>query len=137
MRPMIILIFLTGVAHSFLLGQAHTVFTGKPSVKISEGGFERTPEEILPKDAVNLKCVISKIGEQYYWASRENKLLIRSESGGFTTFVSPEGAGYIRIIRPESKKIASLMSRTETQFDYVEHLLIGLKSVTYYGKISQ
>jgi hypothetical protein len=28
---------------------------------------------------------------------------------------------------------ASLMSPTEKQFDYVEHLLFGLRSITYYG----
>ena len=44
------------------------------------------------------------------------------------------GSGYVRTIRPESKEAASLMGATEAQFDYVEHALIGLKSVTYYGR---
>jgi hypothetical protein len=52
--------------------QAVTVFKGRPMVKVSEGGTERVPET-LPRDkAVNLEVVISKIGEDYYWASREN-----------------------------------------------------------------
>jgi hypothetical protein len=117
--------------------QVETVFLGSPVVKVSEGGIERTPETVSSKDAANLRCVISKIGNKYYWSSRENKELIRFEAGAYTTFVSPEGVGYIRIINPDSKGLASLTSPTEERFDYVEHLLIGLRSVTYYGVMSQ
>jgi hypothetical protein len=31
------------------------------------------------------------------------------------------------------KAAASLMGETEKRFDYAEHVLTGLKSVTYYG----
>ena len=49
--------------------QSRTVFSGLPVVKVSECGVERIPET-LPRDkAVNLPCVISEIGGQYYWAS--------------------------------------------------------------------
>jgi len=37
------------------------------------------------------------------------------------------------MVNPDFKDAASLMSETEAQYDYVEHLLIGLRSVTYYG----
>jgi len=119
------------------VAQVETVFSGSPEIKVSEGGIERTPDIVSAKDATNLKCIISKIGDKYYWASRENKELIRFEAGAFITFVSPEGVGYVRIINSESKAIAALTSATEERFDYVEHLLIGLKSVTYYGIASQ
>ena len=66
--------------------QATTVFSGMPTVKISEGGVERLPENLSRAQAVNLACVISRIGDKYYWASRENKSLVRVESGAFTTF---------------------------------------------------
>jgi len=113
--------------------QARTVFSGIPSVKISEGGLERLPETIERNKAVNLACVISEIGGQYYWASRENKQMLRNEGGAFVTYVALDGAGYVRTILPSLKAAASLMSPTEERFDYVEHVVLGLRSVTYYG----
>jgi hypothetical protein len=43
-----------------------TVFKGKPSMKISEGGVERTAGAVTPESASNLHVVISQIGENYY-----------------------------------------------------------------------
>jgi len=37
------------------------------------------------------------------------------------------------MVNPDLKDAASLMAETEAKYDYVEHLLIGLRSVTYYG----
>ena len=71
---------------------------------------------------VDVECVISQIGTSYYWASRQNVLLVRIDSGAFTTFVAPNGAGYIGVVKPEMKPAAALMSPTEERFDYVEHL---------------
>jgi hypothetical protein len=109
------------------------VFKGRPSIKISEGGSARTPEKLTTSKAVNLACIISKIGDDYFWASRENTPLSLVDSGAFITFVALNGSGYIRIIKDDMKQAASMMSETEKDFDYVEHLLIGLRSVTYYG----
>jgi len=88
--------------------QSETIFSGMPTLKISEGGIERSPEKLARKDAANLKCVISKIGAKYYWASRENKEMFREESGAFTTFFAIDGSGYVRVIFPEVKDAASL-----------------------------
>jgi hypothetical protein len=114
--------------------ESRTIFTGTPIVKISEGGSSRIPEKLEMEKVANLKCILSKIDGQYFWASRENTKLLRVDSGAFITFVAPNGSGYVRIINPELKETASMMSETEEEFDYVEHLLIGLRSVTYYGK---
>ena len=110
-----------------------TVFKGRPSLKISEGGIERTPEQVPRDRAINLECVISQIGTSYYWASRENVPMARVDSGAFLTYVAANGAGYVRVAKPEAKAAAALMSGTEERFDYVEHTLIGLRSITYYG----
>src|SRR5262245_35121856 len=90
--------------------QATTVFAGLPGVKISEGGVERVPENVSRDRAVNLACVISRIGDKYYWASRENKEMVRIESGAFITFLAVDGAGYVRIVAPGMKGAVSLMS---------------------------
>lgn len=95
--------------------------------------MNRVPENITRDKAVNVKCIISKIGGAYYWASRENVKLLRIDSGAFFTFLAENGSGYIRLVNPDLKDAASLMSETEAKYDYIEHLLIGLRSVTYYG----
>lgn len=114
--------------------QSRTVFDGVPSFKISEGGLERLPEALPVEAAINLGCVISEIGGRYYWATRQNKELIRRSAGAFITYSAIDGSGYVRVIDPAFKALAALVSPTESRFDYVEHLLIGLRSVTYYGR---
>jgi len=132
---LILVLLLTLSAMQSAGAQVTTVLKGRPIIRISEGGTERVPESLSRETAVNLECVISRIGENYYRASRENKPMIRIEAGAFITFVSVDGAGYVRMIAPGEKKAVSLMGDTEAKFDYVEHLLIGLKSVTYYGTL--
>jgi hypothetical protein len=111
-----------------------TVFRGLPSMKISEGGVERSPEAVPRTAAVNLTCAVSKIGDDYYWASREKTPLVAIDSGGaYVTYVAVNGSGYIRVLKPEFKKAASLVDDTDRAYDYIEHLLVGLRTVTYYG----
>jgi hypothetical protein len=134
MRRTLIAILTVALSAGASAGQSPTtVFKGRPSVKVSEGGLERTPEQITRERAINVECVISQIGTSYFWASRENVPLFRVDGGAFITFVAVNGSGYVRVIKPEAKTSAALMSPTEERFDYVEHLVIGLRSVSYYG----
>ena len=128
-----LLLIVIALSASITRAQSTTVFAGTPSLIISEGGTNRTSQNLAREQAVNAGCVISQIGNSFYWASRENRQLIRIESGAFIIYVAVEGGGYIKTIAPGMKKIAALLGDTEAKFDYVEHLLIGLKSVTYYG----
>lgn len=109
------------------------VFQGRPSVKIAEAGLGRAPEALSSRDADYFECVISKVGDDYFWASRQNARLVKVEAGAFTTFTAIDGSGYVRVTKKEKKAAASLVGRTEARFDYVEHLLVGLRSFTYYG----
>lgn len=110
------------------------VFSGTPIVKISEGGASRVVEDLKGAEASEAECVVTKIGDKYFWKTRNNSELLMVPSGAFVTFVATNGSGYVRIIPPDLKEAASLMDETEKKYDYVEHLLIGLRSVTYYGK---
>jgi len=40
--------------------------------------------------------------------------------------------GYVRLF-DRNVEINTLVTPAEEQFDYVEHILLGLRSVTYYG----
>ena len=113
------------------------VFTGVPEIRISEGGINRVQENLTKEKASKFKCTITKIDDKYYWTSRENVELVPITSGAFVTFWAVNGSGYVRIIRPEMneevRKIGAMAGDPEEKYDYVEHLLLGLKSVTYYG----
>lgn len=114
--------------------QATTVFRGRPATKVSEAGTGRVVEVLDNEKAQNLECIISKIGEEYYWASRENRRMVRVDEGGaFITFIAVRGEGYVKIIKPGWKEAVALLGETGQQFDYVEHLPVMLGSVTYWG----
>jgi hypothetical protein len=97
--------------------------------KISEGGVGRVPETVTRENAINLECVVSQIGDDYYWASRENKPMVRIEATAYTTFVAVDGAGYVKVVKPDRKATAALVDEAAERFDYVEHLTLGLRSV--------
>lgn len=88
------------------------MFTGLPAQKISESGLDRRVDPVPRDVAVNLRCVVSEIGGKFYWASRDNKELIRLRTGAFTTFVAADGSGYIRIVDSTHKAVVALMSPT-------------------------
>ena len=127
----ILILFLFNV---IVNGQAITVFSGTPEIKISESGIDRIINKIDIEKSNMLRCVISEIDDKYYWASRENKELVKINSGAFITFAALDGSGTIRIINPKLKDAASMMSQTEKKYDYVETMFIGLCILTYYGQ---
>lgn len=122
-----------GLVFSMLAEQPETIFKGRPSLKVTIAATEQRAELVKRQDAPNLTCIISKIGDDFYWASRENKPLTVHASGAFITFVADGGAGYIKIINPEMKAAAALLGDTETKYDYVEHITFGLGAISYYG----
>lgn len=130
------LIFLT-IAFP-LYGKESIIFTGIPELKISEGGISRVPEKLNKEKAIQFKCIITKIDDKYYWTSGDNTELIPISSGAFITYWAVNGSGYVRVIKAEMiaelRQLGAMAGDPEGQYDYVEHLLIGLKSVTYYGK---
>jgi hypothetical protein len=110
-------------------------FTGIPSVKVTEGGIERNAEKIEQAKASSVACIIKEIDGKFFWETRGSKPLLKIDSGAFIIFFAIDGSGYVRLIKPSLKEAASVMSNTEKNFDYVEHLILGLRSVTYYGKV--
>lgn len=135
MRIIVVLLLVTTtVAPIALDAQAVTVFKGRPAVRIIEDGRGGRPEHLKYQEATNLDCVISKIGDEYFWASRENRRLVKRESGAFIMFVEVNGAGYVKVIASGMKEAAALALPNPDAHDYVEHILLGIGSITYYGK---
>lgn len=135
-RPLHILLFVTVVGLITIRASAQdaaVVFVGVPVQKVSEAGLSRVPEALSQGKASTALCVISQSGDDFFWTSRNNRTLYKIDGGGaFITFVAPD-AGYIRVIKPEYKTAASIMSETEAEFDYIEHMTTGLRTITYWG----
>jgi hypothetical protein len=108
------------------------IFTGMPEMKISEDGTRTTTDKIAKTKAIEFKCTITKIKDKYYWTTRENLELVSIRSGAYITFVATNGAGYIRIIDPEIKN--GPLAGEGGHYNYMEHLLLGLSTVTYFGE---
>ncbi len=138
MRKGILITLILLIASVPVLAEESIVFTGVPEIKISEAGVNRLPETLTKDKATNFKCTITRMDGKYYWASRENVELLPIASGAFITYWAVNGSGYVRFIRPEMRgevrKMGAIAEDPEARYDYVEHLLLGLESVTYYGK---
>ena len=130
------------------------VFIGQPTHKVSEGGFERMPEKLNESKATASICVVVKIGDDFYWKSRQNKPMFKTVSGPYTYYIAP-GSGYVKIMdaeirqlvkspnfkqiiekmkdNPTVQAILEQISPTEEKFGYTEHMSIGLRSINYWG----
>lgn len=78
--------------------------------------------------------MITEEERKFYWASRRHVEMGAVRNGPFTTYVALNGTGYVRVF---DRNVAGNTSVTpaKEQFDYVEHILLGLRSVTYYGSL--
>jgi hypothetical protein len=101
------------------------IFSGIPSVRIDADGAQSVRIELSDLGAKKYECRIIAKGKKLFWASRGNRELIRSDSGDYTYFISPEGTGYIKVALTKSGA-----------FDYMESFSTDLKTVTYWGKRS-
>jgi hypothetical protein len=97
------------------------VINGLPMVQ-SIGTFVKSSNHQLSESKSNeYRLLIVKKGNNYYWTSRESKLLVLKTSGVFTYFIEPGGAGYIKITAAGNK------------FMYMEHMSSALQTWTYWG----
>ena len=112
-----IVLFVTQNAYS----DSELVVNGLPMVK-AMSDIEGIESENLSKDEqFKYKLLITKQGNKYIWASRDNRELLLRQNGVFYDFIEAGGAGYIRV---------SISERTVL---YMEHLKLGFKTITYWG----
>jgi len=111
-------------------------FTGLPQVQIQENGLNRKVETLSKENTEKYKCVITRKDDKYFWTSRGDIELIPIPYGIFITFVAADATGYVRISSLElTQETPENQAREpEEKYNYSEHQLSGLKSVTYYGK---
>ena len=115
------------VCATLAFGAEEVIFSGTPSVRIDADGGQSIRVELSDLGAKKYECRIVAKGRKFFWASRGNRELIRSDSGDYTYFISAEGTGYIKVA----------LVKTGGAFDYMESFTTELKTVTYWGKRSK
>ncbi len=107
-------------------------YEGTPILGINEFGVFRAPIELAKEEQATHKVLITKKGDKYYWTSRENRELSKLENEAFITYLAVDGSGYVRVGNEEWKN-KMRVKYPQYNFDYVEHMIIGLGSLSYYG----
>ncbi len=95
----------------------------------SEGSTDETLTEAQKNE---FRLLITKLGDEYIWASREQRQLIHYESGVFHYFVNPQGGGYIKVY-DQNTLPDSMRDPTKPRIVYLEHLSLWLQTTTYWG----
>jgi hypothetical protein len=104
---------------------ADTEFEGTPGTKVEVTLGAVSSEKVPKGEALQHRVLITREGDQYFWASRNNTPLYRLDSGDYVTYIAATGVGYVRVLNPSKAR-----GRKVT---YMEHLTVQLGSVTYFG----
>ena len=101
---------------------ANATLEGIPAVRIDsfEGGTAR--RVLGPVQAASEHLTISVVNGQFYWTSRGNRPLQLNRADEFT-YLSSEPGRYVRF------------TRLGDTISYVEHVDMGLGSVTWWGEL--
>ena len=106
-------------------------FRGQPQVRFDSDGTTTKEHDLSQEGAEKYECKIVGKGKRYYWASRGNRELIRTDAGDYTYYVSPEGTGYVKIYTGKKNP------NVKMPYDYLEHFSSEMKVYTYWGKRAQ
>ena len=121
LRCTVVLLLLSAVP-----SQAETAFVGIPSRQATAGPKKAEAQDVRnPSEAL---VVISRVDEKWQWTSREDRPLVKLRSGIYFLFIDPQGGGYIKMVNPEFSSLA------DEEYTYVEHLITGIGSISYWGK---
>jgi hypothetical protein len=101
---------------------AAATLEGTPTVRIDSDQGTTTRTVLDTAEAARSRLIISRIDDQFYWTSRENRPLRLESSEAFTYFVSEPGK-YIRI------------TRMNDRISYVEHVDLASGDVTWWGEL--
>ena len=118
------------------------VFIGSPEFRLQHSGTSKGRIEKVAfthSEKMEWACVIVKRMGKYYWRSRENKELIVVQGGDYLTFSPVNGSSdYVKVRipytpDPKLEPLSQLELDPSADFDYTEHLTLGLTSISYWG----
>ena len=76
------------------------------------------------------QAVIVEKDGKYFWKNREMKELQKHKGGIFITYQATDGSGYVRI-----DTFGASNAKGTGNIDYIEHLKLGLNTITYQGLV--
>lgn len=107
------------------------VFNATPDSRV-DSSAEKSARQVLTESKRNeFRLLITKVGDQYFWTTRENAPLIHTLSGAFHIFTDASGGGYVKIF--DTGILPQSMRDPGPRYQYMEHLHLGLGSITYWG----
>ena len=107
------------------------VFNSMPATR-TDSFAEKTIRQTLSDGKRNeARLLITKIGDQYFWATRENVPLVYTVSGAFHIFTDSRGGGYVKIF--DTEFLPKSVREPGPRYQYMEHATLWLSSITYWG----
>ena len=100
-----------------------TTLTGSPTVRVDTTPEGTSRRQLTAAEAKEHGLKISIVNGRYFWTNRQNEPLTVRQSGEFTYLSSKDPGQYVRF------------RRINDRLAYVEHLDMGLGSVTYWGEL--
>ena len=105
------------------------VFRGAPTVRYYMQHDNVKRETLTSDTSIDNICHIVKRGNNYYWKSRNDEMLLLLDSGPYSSayyFVSLKGAGLIKVL--------DLSTPGLKEVQYMEQVSTLLSSITYFGE---
>ena len=103
------------------------ILNGVPSVKVVSSAGVTERQELTDAEKNQFRVLVTKIDDMYVWETRGKKLLFKTQSGVHRHFISPEGSGYVKVVAAGTPQ--------DEPLSYMEHLNMGLMTVTYWGTL--
>jgi len=116
---------------------AEEVFVGIPLARTVLSGEQLQRTQIDKNDQLEFKVIIVKEGDRFFWKTREMKELTRLQSGLFVTYQALDGAGYVRVDLSGGAIGDLKVPGSSLDIGYIEHIKLGLNTITYQGRVSK
>lgn len=108
------------------------VVTAVPSSKVVSSSTETVRYKLSDDERTKALLVIQKTPKGYRWSTRDDRDLVMRTSGAFALFIDPSGGGYVKIAIVRGA-VALSDDSCKDGFAYLEHLSMGVATLTYWG----
>ena len=123
---------------------SHVVLRVVPKTVVVSDWKGTRRKVFTPEERVAQRIIIVKVGQSYYWASRDNQELIYNKSGLFHNFTDTQTGALIKVFDPRGLPDSYRSGRLNLGFvesgsdvQVFESISFGLRTYTYWGTASE